>query len=461
MLSPADFGITALAMTVISITEAVTELPLTSGMVGVEKPTPDLYNTAFTLAFLRGLVLALWLGGAALAMSAFYGDDRLVVLVWALALAPICRGLVSPKMVVFVRLLDFRQITVIEVIGKFAAFLSSSVTAATSHSYWAIAVATITTPLVMSTLSYWFAPYRPRFSLSHWGYFRDFVGWNSLSQFFAALNWQMDRLLLGRLVPKGTLGHFAMASNVVGILTQAVVVPMGGPLLSAYTLRKKDPDTDMARTHLKAMNAIFMVASCLYLGLALLASQAVIIALGPNWAETAELLRWSSLIAIITLPVYHLGSLAVPFRKLQMVAWRTFGEFVVAMPALFIGGLYFGIPGVIAARALSSLVVLAVGLEAVKRMVGCSIAAQLWALRRTVVALMFMAVVVIALRPFIANDGWIAIVVGSLAVSMAGAVAYVSALGSLWILAGRPDGLEKLVRDRISGSFFGNKGEAQ
>ncbi|MDE1902165.1 MAG: oligosaccharide flippase family protein, partial [Alphaproteobacteria bacterium] len=389
------------------------------------------------------------LGGLGFVMAVIYRDPRLTALVCALSLAPILRGLTSPRMVSFIQKMDFRRDAGIEVAGKAVALVVSSVLAFGTHSYWAIASATIATPLVMCALSYWFAPYAPRVALSEWQLFKNLVGWNTLSQLFASMNWQADRLLLGYTVPETELGRYAMAGNLAGIPIQAVVVPMGNSLLSAFAARRDDGGSVLASTYLKSSNAILAIGGPIFMGLALLAVPAVRLVLGPGWNEAGHYLQWLALISIIALPTYHIGNLALALDQARMVAWRTIGEFIVAMPALLIGSVYFGIPGVIAARALSVVVVLLISMHAVRILVGCSFAAQLVALRRTAAALAVLAFVVTALRPLVdmANPFVLTLSLG--AVSLAGGVAYLVVLYALWARAGRPEGVEHVVAAKV------------
>ncbi|MDE1901941.1 MAG: oligosaccharide flippase family protein, partial [Alphaproteobacteria bacterium] len=108
LLTPADFGLTALAMTTVTVAESVTALPLMVALLRVAEPTRAMFDTAFTLAFLRGVVLAVVLGGLGFVMAVIYRDPRLTALVCALSLAPILRGLTSPRMVSFIQKMDFR-----------------------------------------------------------------------------------------------------------------------------------------------------------------------------------------------------------------------------------------------------------------------------------------------------------------------------------------------------------------
>jgi PST family polysaccharide transporter len=65
MLTPADFGLVAIAMTLVQICEAIFELPVVQILVRSEEITHPLLHTAFTLGTLRGLLL----GGVLVALA--------------------------------------------------------------------------------------------------------------------------------------------------------------------------------------------------------------------------------------------------------------------------------------------------------------------------------------------------------------------------------------------------------
>jgi O-antigen/teichoic acid export membrane protein len=103
LLVPADFGLIALAMTVILLVEAVTDLPINQPILRAEDPTPEDYDTAFTLGLVRALVLAGVVAAAAGPVATFYDEPRLPLLILALATAPMLRSLASPRMADFTR----------------------------------------------------------------------------------------------------------------------------------------------------------------------------------------------------------------------------------------------------------------------------------------------------------------------------------------------------------------------
>ena len=149
-----------MAMTLIFIVEAVMELPLGAAMLRVPEPTAEVYNTAFTLGALRGLIIAGFFILCAWPISFFYGEPRLVPLVMSLALAPAMRGCVSPMLVEFNRRMDFRRQAGLDITSKTIAVTTAIIVAILTRSYWSIALGTILVAFVALVGSYWLAPMR-------------------------------------------------------------------------------------------------------------------------------------------------------------------------------------------------------------------------------------------------------------------------------------------------------------
>jgi O-antigen/teichoic acid export membrane protein len=410
-----------------------------------------MYDTAFTLAFLRGALLALALGAMGFVMMAIYNEPRLVALVAALSIAPIMRGLLSPMMIKYTRAMNYCPSTWIEIAGKGVALVVACAVAFSTHSYWAIAAATITTPFVMNVLSYWIAPYRPRLCLSEWTMFKGDVGWNSLTQLIGTLNWQMDRLLLGYFVPKADLGRYTMASDLANIPVQAVVVPLGSPVLVAYSARGAKEQGELAQTYLKTSSAMLALAGPVFILLALLAVPAVRLVLGPNWLEAGALLQWIALFTFLSLPAINLNQLALALDEARMITWRTVMSFCVAMPALFLGSLYYGVAGVIVARFVTVLFTMGVSMEAVRRLIGCPVVEQLLSLRRPVLALSAMGATLWLLRPLVVMEAVLPLFFTLAAVASVGLLVYVTVLFLLWQKESRPAGIEAVVWEKGKG----------
>jgi O-antigen/teichoic acid export membrane protein len=447
-LTPADFGLTALAMISVTIAETVTALPLGAALLRVPEPTKPMYDTAFTLGFLRGVLLAVVLGAMGFVMMSIYNEPRLVALVAALSIAPVMRSLLSPLMIKYTREMNYWPSTWIEIAGKGVALVVACAVAFSTHSYWAIAATTITTPLVINILSYWVAPYRPRLCLAEWKMYKGYVGWNSLTQLIGTLSWQMDRLLLGYFVPKADLGRYTMAADLANMPMQAVVVPFRSPVLVTYSARGTKERDELALTYLKTSSAMLTLAGPIFVLLAILAVPSVRLVLGPNWLEAAEILQWISWIVLLSLPIINLDELALALDKAQMITWRTALSFCVAMPTLFLGSFYYGVIGVIAARFVNVFFGMAVSMEAVRRLIGCPMVDQLVTLRRPALALAAMGLSLLALRPMIVMEAVVPLIFSLALVAGAGVIVYLVTLFLLWHTESRPTGIETVVWEK-------------
>jgi O-antigen/teichoic acid export membrane protein len=428
MLSPADFGLTALAMTLVVIVETVLEVPLTQALTRLRRVGRAHLNTAFTLGVLRGLVLALVVLAAAWPFAALYHDDRLTPLVAALAAGPIARGLYNPAMVIFVRRISFRELFIAEFVGKLSASLIAIFVLYAGGGYWAIAANSTAAPITAAAVSYILAPFRPALSLSRLRDFSAFIGWFSVAQLISALNWQFDRLLLAQFTTKSQLGYYTIASDLAALPTQSLIGPAMSPVMAALS----KVSTDHARLRsacLKALRLTMILAAPMCIGMSLTSDMIVDVLLSPKWEEAAIYLQWVAL--TITLNAYFqpLYSLALAVNRPSIVFRLNLIELcfrIVLVPC----GLYlYSILGVIAARGAISLLMFAATVLSLKSLAGLSIATQIRNLWQIGVACCAMALSVLLLRRYL--DA-LPNVPGELACTAAfGALAYVGTLFAL------------------------------
>lgn len=439
-LGPAEFGLVAMAMAAVFIVEALFDLPMAAALIRVPKLTAGMLNTAFTLSLLRGVLVALLLLALAWPLAAFNNEPRLAGLMAVLALAPAVRGLVNPRMVEYARAFDFRPDTAMELSGKAVAFIVSVGIAASTRSYWAIAAATVCAPLVATGLSYVIAPLRPRLTLLHWPRFSNLVGWSFVSQLCSALNWQVDRLILPRLSTATRFGQYAMGKQLAEIPVQVLIQPLVRPVMPALATAS---GARSAR-YLQLSHAIALVIVPV-LGLAVLWPQVLVrVALGPAWEPAAQWLRWVSVIALLSLPGLLLGPLAMTLDRTRSLAMRTLLELLVRLPLVWLGATHFGIGGAVAGSAVATAFGTLVSLFIVRRLIGVSVASQVLALARPLLALLPAAALLwFTQDALMAATGVAALLLHAVPLGIAYGLAYAGCALLAWQLAARPPGLEQ------------------
>jgi O-antigen/teichoic acid export membrane protein len=453
LLSPADFGLVAIAMSVVMIAEAIMELPVGLALVAMPQRLNEHYDTAFTLQLMRSGALVTILIVVAIPLSVIYSDQRLAWLLCALSIAPAMRGLGSPLIVEYALKLDYRPHLVLEISGKFAALLVSVTVAWCTGSYWAIAAGTIANPVVVVVLSYFVAPYLPTLTVSKWRDFSSYLGWTTATQAIASFNWQMDQLLLGKFISRLELGQFSMASNLSFMPTQIIVNQVSGPLVVAFSSVRHDTER-LRAAYQKSAITIVSAALPLLVGMSMLSAPMIKVAFGQRWLEAAPILQWLSIALVPSLLVGPLTPLIISLNKAKIFARLALIEGCFKFPVMVLGAYYWGVNGVISVRLATGLFVSICSMMAVRELIGMSVLSQLLAPWRSVASASLMALVIRSSGKWLTTLYTFSnMALGLGAVVIAGAVTYIGSMFLLWAVAGYPEGIESKVAVLITGSW--------
>jgi len=209
LLTPADFGIVAIATTVVAIISSATELSLVNALIHHKSPNEDYFHTAWTMECLRGLAIAAVILICSYPVVLLYDEPRLLTIMFALAGNAAISGFCSnPKMVTFTRELDFRQGFAITVLSKVGSTIVSIALALYLQNYWAIVGGLLVGPIISITVAYWIVPYWPKFTLLHMRELWAFSSWLSFGQIVNTINWKFDQLLVGGFLGRAELGYY-------------------------------------------------------------------------------------------------------------------------------------------------------------------------------------------------------------------------------------------------------------
>ena len=451
LLSPADFELVAIAMSVVMIVEAVMDLPIGMALVTFPARTKQHYDTAFTIQLMKGMSLALVLLILAWPLSQIYSDQRLIWLICALSIAPASRGLGSPRFVEYAIALDFRPTFIMEVVGKLVALVLSAGLAWSTGSYWSLAIGTIATPITMLVVSYLFAPYLPLISIKEWRDFSGYFRWTTAAQAIAALNWQIDQLILGRFVSRLELGRFSMAANLSALPTQILLGQVINPLVVAFSLVREETDR-LKRAFQKSAFTIAAIGLPIMIGMSMNAEPIIRLVLGERWLEAAPLLRWLCLSVIPSLFVGPIVPLAITLNKTGIFFRLISIEFLIKFPLMLGGAVYYGITGIIVVRLATALVMAVCAMLAVRELIALPVRAQLRGPWRAVLSSIIMALVIAPLEgPFTNVPGFLQLTLGLTIVVAIGAMVYAGSTFLLWRFGGCPDGFESDAAGLLAG----------
>ncbi|MFC0588226.1 lipopolysaccharide biosynthesis protein [Novosphingobium aquiterrae] len=443
-LLPADFGIVALSLSIMQVAEAVLETPTGQVLMRLPAIRRSHLDTALTIGLIRGIAIAAVLALLSAPFAHFYGDSRLIALICAISVAPACRGLKSPKLILLYRQFRFKQDGYCEFAGKLAALVVSASLAIATGSYWAIAAGTIANPLASAAVSYILVPYRLRLTLRDWRLFHRIVGWNLAGQTISALNWQTDRFVLGRLASHAVLGLFSTAREFAAITYKMLFDTLQRPIFSALATASNDP-LRIREVYRRTIAATLSIALPITLGQALVAPELVRLFLGGRWTAAVPVFQIVSLTLIPGVYASLTANLFLAVGRPELVFKRNLQDFAFRVPAAILLIKWYGLYGALAALVAADVLLAFLCMHSVSKLVGLSVVAQLWAARRGLFSAAVMVGAIMAARLVTpAADSTEAAVTGLVMVVPLAGLAYVAAHLLVWVASGRPNGIEEV-----------------
>lgn len=446
LLTPADFGLVALAASVLLILRAVTELNVSDALVQrKEIALPDV-DTAFTINCLRGGLMALVMVASAWPMAALYDDPRLVPILLVMALVPLVGSLNSPAMVFFLHRLEYGPGARLQLVGRLCGLAVALVWAYATRSYWALILSQLVTPIVSMVHSYLLAPYRPRFRLQGARALLHFAGWMTASRVISTVNLQSDRFLIGHILGKAPLGRYTVGSDMASMATYAFAAPIMQTMFGGFARLQAEPER-LAAAYLKAQQMLVIVLLPFGFGLASVADRLVPLVLGPGWDEVVTVVCW--LAPVISLQVLYMPllSLAMARGQPKVLVLRETLNLVMRLPLTLLGAWYFGLLGAVVARAVGGLLMILMTLFMAHRFVQITVPRQIGNIWRSLVSVAVMVAGVLLLKQLLppqADDQLLRIAQVAALVA-AGAALYAGTHLALWLAARRPDGAEQFV----------------
>jgi O-antigen/teichoic acid export membrane protein len=165
LLSPADFGLVAMAVAVVGVADLLRDFGLSTAAIQARHLSQIQKSTLFWINALVGGICAAGVFLLAVPIAAFFDQDALIGVVRALAAAFFINGLSTQFKVQITRQLRFGRLASIEFTGPLMGLVCGIAVSFLTTSYWVIVVQQIsaaTTALVLSVVSARWRPGWPR-----------------------------------------------------------------------------------------------------------------------------------------------------------------------------------------------------------------------------------------------------------------------------------------------------------
>lgn len=444
LLAPADFGVVAIASSVLAFLEVFIALGLDVALISKPNVTREHYDSAWTFKVLLGLVVALVLLIISGPAAAFFNEPRVSDVIRVLAIGSFVQGLENIGVVDFRKELRFATEFRFQIAKRLIMLAVTLPLAFTLRNYWALAIGAVSGRVAWVLLSYLAHPFRPRFSLAKVRDLLSISGWLVLSSTLYYFREQSSNIALGRLAGPRATGLYTLSYDFASLPTQQLIAPINRAVLPGLVKLSAQPQ-ELARSALTVFALTATLATPAGVGLAALAPIIVPLLLGNQWHDSIPVLQ---LLALASSTTALLSSSWAAFLALQSPRTPALVDcgFVAILAVLLIVLCpRYGATGAAAAALATAVLIVPMNYALLFRKLKLGLRGFPAILVRPLIAALVMYFVLrqpVLSMTSASTPGLIAALLGLIA---AGAVVYVIVLLLLWILWRRPAGPETLA----------------
>jgi len=346
LLSPADYGLMALAMLCIGFVTLVNEMGLGAALVQVRELDDGLIDRAFTVMFFVNIGFGACLFVFAPLVGQFFGDTQLTWVLRALCLQFVLAAWITVPAALIERSLDFRRRAIIDVLANVLGGVLTLLFAWIGWGVWALVWGGILQMAIRAVGLAMVAPYSPHFTMSLHGTGKllRFGGAVSLNQVLYFIYSQADIFVAGKLLGRESLGAYSVAMEISSLPMTKVAGLFNSVALPAFS-RIQDQRDRVGQNTLRVARMVGLVSFPVFFGLSAVAPELVLTLLGEKWASAIL----PTQIACLVVPLRMTGILLSPAVQSMGRADVSAGNLAVAcavMPlAFYVGASRAGLVG--------------------------------------------------------------------------------------------------------------------
>ena len=447
LLQPGDFGLVAIATGIIGTIDAVSSIGVQDALVRAPDLDREMYDTGFGLGIMRGLLTALVIAVIAWPLGRFFGDERLTVVMLALALGSMITAFENIGIIDFRRDVAFRKEFDMQLWSRVVSAATTICVAVIWRSYWALVVGLLVYRLVRLLQSYALSPYRPRVTFRGWRRIIGFSMWTWASQMLAQIQGPSDSMVIGRLLGTMQVGVYSVGLELGALPVTEVVEPLGRALFSGFA-SLHNASQRLANMFLGAIGTGVTLVLPAGFGISMVADPMVRLSLGEKWLAAVPLVQIIAVGCAFSVLVHASGNLIVAIGRPKVTFWISVVTTVVKVATMLVLVRYFGLIGAAASLWVSGLLNVALLLGYALPHAGVSIKQLLASMARPTVATLAMVGILwllgMAWTPSGGSDA-LGFAMDAATRSLTGALSYGLVLLATWYGAGCPDGAERFI----------------
>jgi len=309
-LTPADYGLFAMALTVVAAIGLLREFGLGTAIIQRQDLTAEHLNTIFWIVALAGIALLMMLWAGAEMAAAFYAEPRLVWILRILGLTILLNVIGFVPYSLLTKDIDFFRRSVAAMVGAVSSSVIALSLAYLGYGVWALIVGQLVNAAIFNAALLVAARWLPGLRLS----FRNIGEILTFGMRLAAVSTInlysqiLNRVLVGRFLGGPALGLYTMAETLGEAphkISSAVIHQMSLPIFA----KLQREDGELRKYFLKITKYLALATLPAQIGMALVAYDLIAVVLTAQWIPMVPLFQIfcvGSVFHILSLPAYPL-----------------------------------------------------------------------------------------------------------------------------------------------------------
>jgi teichuronic acid exporter len=326
LLTPNDFGLIAVLMAFIGLSQMLYEMGFSSALVQSKKVSKTQYSTVFYINLIISTVLTIILFCSASYIADFYDEPELKVLSKVISFVFILTALNSVQNARLSRRLDFKTQTKSQVLSSLTSGTIAIILGYSGYGVWALVFQVLFNALLNLFITWHLTRWLPlgAFRLSSiynlWRFGKNIF----LSSLLESLSQRLDYLIVGKLFSTDSLGFYFRAKSLqvlVASLSSSSLMKVLLPTIS----RIQDDKTRIKKMY-HLLNEILLFAILLLTGLLYInAKEIFIILFGEQWLKSIPLFKililsvWATPISTLMLNIMKGSGNSTHFLKAEIL----------------------------------------------------------------------------------------------------------------------------------------------
>jgi PST family polysaccharide transporter len=403
LLVPADFGVVAVALSILAIVQIAQESGMGAALI-VHRG--DMRAAAASVSVFAPIVafgLYLIVFAVAPLAARFFDEPILTDVLRVMALVLILRGFTVMPISLIEREMAYRSMTAVELGAGIAQAASAVLAAAAGLGVWSLVIGQLAFAAGKLVLAWWLSPLRPSPFEARRETLRELVGFGrhvGVANLINYGNLNSQNIIIGRVLGATSLGYYSVSARLASMPVNVVGGIVGRAMFPALA-RVHGDGARFRQIWLETLQRLALLSTPTAIGVALVAEPLVVTLLGESWRP-----------AIVPVQILALNGIVGPlsatagevFQALHRPKLRAVYEgvyLVISVPLLVLGASRYGVEGVAATVVLFNGAFGLVILAWMTRLLDAQVRDVAHAILRPALGWGMMMMAILALRPVV------------------------------------------------------------